>query len=216
MRDECLRVAASFQAAPPSIVPGARTSGGAGVGSAVFPPVDTAPPPVGSVQTPYQPVPPVAYPYGAGTPGAPVPPSPVYGYPQQPGYQTPTTASPYGPQQTSTPPPHNISPQSPPYGTGPVGGPSGGRNDKPVIIGSVVVAVVSVVGLLAALLMNNDGGGDDRGSGGGTRVSVTTSSWATYNDLKLIGAFPAVGTGADPRRMPETRLSVSTGNPPSS
>ncbi|GAB2890102.1 hypothetical protein GCM10027074_68050 [Streptomyces deserti] len=33
MREECLRVAASFQAAPPSIVPGPQTPAGAGVGS---------------------------------------------------------------------------------------------------------------------------------------------------------------------------------------
>ncbi|PNG22572.1 protein kinase domain-containing protein, partial [Streptomyces cahuitamycinicus] len=56
MRDECLRVAASFQAAPPSIVPGTQAPSGAGVGSAVFPPVDQATPaPSGQVQTPYQP-----------------------------------------------------------------------------------------------------------------------------------------------------------------
>lgn len=174
MHDECLRVAASFQAAPPSIVPGARTSSGAGVGSAVFPPVDTAPPPMGSVQTPYQPAPPTPNPYSAGTPGTPVPPPPAYGYPQQPGYQTPA-ASPYGPQQSSTPPPYAISPQ--PQGTGPSGGPSGGRSNKPVIIGSVAVAVIAVVGLVAALLMNN-GGGDDNAGGGGAGASASTSSSA--------------------------------------
>ncbi len=63
MRDECLRVSQSLQAAAPSIVPGARTSSGAGVGSAVFPPVDQAMPAPGPVQTPYQP-----HPYGAPTP----------------------------------------------------------------------------------------------------------------------------------------------------
>lgn len=45
MRDECLRVAASFQAAPPSIVPGANTQSGQGVGASVFPPVGQTPPP---------------------------------------------------------------------------------------------------------------------------------------------------------------------------
>ncbi|WP_298558779.1 protein kinase domain-containing protein, partial [Streptomyces luteogriseus] len=64
MRDECLRVAASFNAAPPSIVPGTQAPSGAGVGSAVFPPVDQATPtPSGQVQTPYQPTPP-PNPYG--------------------------------------------------------------------------------------------------------------------------------------------------------
>ncbi|MGX1251500.1 tRNA A-37 threonylcarbamoyl transferase component Bud32 [Streptomyces ambofaciens] len=72
MRDECLRVAASFHAAPPSIVPGAQTSSGAGVGSAVFPPVDQGTPaPTGPVQTPYQPTPaPGPNPYGTPAPGA--------------------------------------------------------------------------------------------------------------------------------------------------
>src|SRR5690349_5416561 len=54
MRDECLRVAQSFQPAPPNIVPGVQTSSGAGVASAVFPPVDqSAQAPQGTVQTPY-------------------------------------------------------------------------------------------------------------------------------------------------------------------
>ncbi|WP_306184667.1 Stk1 family PASTA domain-containing Ser/Thr kinase [Streptomyces sp. MK5] len=173
MRDECLRVAASIQAAPPSIVPGARTSSGAGVGSAVFPPVDTAPPSVGSVQTPYQPAPATPNPYGTPPPAMP---SPAYGYPQQApqpavGYQTPAASSPYAaaPQQASTPPPYTISPQSP--GTAPAGG---GKGNKPVIIGSVAVAVIAVVGLIAALLMNNGGGDDTKGGGGSASASVSS------------------------------------------
>ncbi|MBW5422689.1 protein kinase, partial [Streptomyces sp. BG9H] len=81
MRDECLRVAQSFQAAAPSIVPGAPTASGAGVGSAVFPPVDSSlPQQSGGVQTPYQPGS-----YGPSTPA----PTPGYGYPPQQGsYQT--------------------------------------------------------------------------------------------------------------------------------
>lgn len=58
MRDECLRVAASFQAAPPSIVPGSQTQSGQGVGASVFPPVGQTPPPAGPVQAPYQQTPP--------------------------------------------------------------------------------------------------------------------------------------------------------------
>ena len=50
MRDECLRVAASFQAAPPSIVPSAPAQSGAGVGAAVFPPVSPATPPPAPLQ----------------------------------------------------------------------------------------------------------------------------------------------------------------------
>src|SRR5689334_8731860 len=70
MRAECLRVSASFQAAPPSIVPGTRPQSGSGVGSAVFPPVSQAPQaPPGPVQTPYQPPqPPTPNPYSAPTP----------------------------------------------------------------------------------------------------------------------------------------------------
>ncbi|MFG3656570.1 protein kinase [Streptomyces sp. NPDC047706] len=160
MRDECLRVAASFQAAPPSIVPGAPTQSGAGVGSAVFPPVDqaTPAPPQSGLQTPYQPHP-APNPYGTPTP------SPAYGYPQQGGYQTPH--SPYGHQPTpGTPPPYNITPQ----GRTPA---SGGRSNRPVIIGSVVVALVAVGGLAAALALN---GGDGANKGGGGEASTSASS----------------------------------------
>ncbi|CAL9513459.1 protein kinase domain-containing protein [Streptomyces sp. enrichment culture] len=160
MRGECLRVAASFQAAPPSIVPGTQAQSGAGVGSAVFPPVDQATPaPSGQVQTPYQPTPP-PNPYGT--------PAPAYGYPQQGGYRTPHPAA-YSPQPgPSTPPPYNLTPQS---GTGPSGG---GRSNKPVIIGSVIVSVVAVGGLITALLMN--GGGEDDKGGGGSSASASASA----------------------------------------
>ncbi|NEB63541.1 protein kinase [Streptomyces diastaticus] len=162
MRDECLRVAASFQAAPPSIVPGAQTSSGAGVGSAVFPPVDqSTPAPTGPVQTPYQPTPaPGPNPYGTPAPAH----ASAYGYPQQAGYQTP--APPYG-QQPATPPPYNLTPSA-------AGSAGEGRNNKPVIIGSVVVALVAVGGLIAALLMNG-GGDDDPEAGGGGSASVSAS-----------------------------------------
>ncbi|GGS87138.1 Stk1 family PASTA domain-containing Ser/Thr kinase [Streptomyces chromofuscus] len=161
MRDECLRVAASFQAAAPSIVPGAPTQSGAGVGSAVFPPVDqAAPPPQSNVQTPYQPHP-TPNPYGTPTP------SPAYGYPQQGGYQTPHAA--YGPQPTSnTPPPYTISPQ----GQTPA---SGGRSNKPVIVGSVVVAVVAVGALVTAIALNGGDSGN-KGGGSGTGTSASASS----------------------------------------
>ncbi|QCD57031.1 protein kinase domain-containing protein [Streptomyces hawaiiensis] len=166
MRDECLRVAASFHAAPPSIVPGTQAPSGAGVGSAVFPPVDqaTTPAPSGQVQTPYQPTPP---PNPYGTP-APAGPSPAYGYPQQGGYQTPSPAA-YSPQQgPSTPPPYNLTPQTAPASSG------GGRNNKPVIIGSVIVSVVAVGGLVTALLLN--GGSEDDKGGGGSSASASASA----------------------------------------
>ncbi|MEV7065105.1 protein kinase [Streptomyces collinus] len=165
MRDECLRVAASFQAAPPSIVPGTQAPSGAGVGSAVFPPVDQATPaPSGQVQTPYQPTPP---PNPYGTP-APTGPSPAYGYPQQGGYPTPSPAG-YSPQQAPpTPPPYNLTPQT---AVAPSGG---GRNNKPVIIGAVIVSVLAVGGLVTALLLN--GGGEDPQGGGGSSASASASA----------------------------------------
>ncbi|GAA1012609.1 protein kinase [Streptomyces thermogriseus] len=161
MRDECLRVAASVQAAPPSIVPGAQTPSGAGVASAVFPPVDqSSPAPSGQVQTPYQPAP-ASHPYGTGTPA----PSQGYGYPQQAGYQTPA-APPYAqPAQAPTPPPYAGSPQ---HTSG-----QGDRSSKPVIIGSAAVAVVVVLGLIVALVLNGGDGKND--AEGGSTASASPS-----------------------------------------
>ncbi|WP_405767811.1 protein kinase [Streptomyces sp. NBC_00080] len=165
MRDECLRVAASFQPAPPSIVPGAQTSSGAGVGSAVFPPIgQSTPAPQAGVQTPYQPAP-TPNPYGTPTPAS-------YGYPQQ-GYQTPAPA--YGHQQAPhTPPAYNLSPQ--PSTTVSSGG-GGRRNSKPVLIGSAVVAVVAVGGLIASLAMSE---GDDDAKGGTSSSSPSVTKAADY------------------------------------
>ncbi len=176
MRGECLRVAQSFQPAPPSIVPGAPGQSGSGVGSAVFPPVDQATPaPSGSVQTPYQPTPP---PNPYSTPGTPAPaPSASYGYPQQGGYQTPAQTpapSAYSPHGASTPPPYNITPQ-----TSGAGGSGGGGRNKPVIIGSIAVSVLAVGGLVAALLMNG-GGDEDPEAGGGNSVSASPTKAEGY------------------------------------
>ncbi|MHB9860487.1 protein kinase domain-containing protein [Streptomyces sp. YIM S03343] len=193
MRDECLRVAASVQGTPPSIVPGARTSSGAGVASAVFPPVDqsSAVPPVGPLQTPYQPAP-APGPYGTPTPQHQPqqqhqhqhqPQSAAYGYPQQGGYplqggyqQTPPHLG-YGPQQgAATPPPYNISPQTVPSAV--QGG--GGRSNRPVVIGSIAVSVVAVTGLLIALIMNSAGDKNNAGGGssGGASASASTTASA--------------------------------------
>jgi serine/threonine protein kinase len=161
MRDECLRVAQSFQAAAPSIVPGAQTSSGAGVASAVFPPVEQGTPAPGPVHTPYQPGP-----YGTPTPA----PSPAYGYPQQGGYQTPPQTAAYAPQQaTSTPPPYNLTPQA----TTPVSSGSGGRkSNKGVIVGSIAVALIAIGGLITALTLNG-GSSDDNKNGGDASKSPT-------------------------------------------
>ncbi|WP_316783887.1 protein kinase domain-containing protein [Streptomyces sasae] len=167
MRDECLRVAASLQPAPPSIVPGVpRTQSGSGVGSAVFPPVGQATPaPPGPVQTPYQPTP-APNPYGTPAP------SPAYGYPQQAGYQTPAG---YAQPAPSAPPPYTIAAQSPSLG-------GGGKSNRPVVVGSIAVSLVAVIGLIVALAINN-GGDDDTGSsgaGGGGTASASASHASGY------------------------------------
>ncbi|MER8113721.1 protein kinase [Streptomyces sp. NPDC094031] len=170
MREECLRVAASLQAAAPNIVPNAGPQqSGAGVGSAVFPPVDqNRQPPPGPVQTPYQPGP-----YGPGTP-APATPAPSYGYPQQAGYQTPPVG--YGP---GTPPPYAQPPQTAGQGSGSGGGKSG-KSGKAVIIGAIGVSLVAVVGLGVALTMNSGGGGDDTGGHGGASASSSPTHQVGY------------------------------------
>ncbi|MFD7991612.1 protein kinase domain-containing protein [Streptomyces mexicanus] len=168
MRDECLRVAASIQPAPPSIVPGAQTPSGAGVGSAVFPPVEATPPPVGHVQTPYQPTPPAQQPYGTPPPSAP---APAYGYPHQSGYPGPSA---YAPQQGPPAPAYNV-PSPPPATSGTSGSAGGGRSSKAVVIGSAVVAVVAVGGLITALLMSGGSGDDAKGGSGTGSPSVSAS-----------------------------------------
>ncbi|MET9498267.1 protein kinase [Streptomyces sp. NPDC006552] len=153
MRDECLRVAQSLAPAAPSIVPGAQTSSGAGVSSAVFPPIDQSGAPLsGPVQTPYQPTP-QPNPYGAPTP------QPGYGYPQQGGYQTPAPHSPYAQTGQQTPPPYNPAPQPATTTQG-----SGGGRNKTAIIASIVVALVAIGGLVTVLTLNNGGGDDPGGS----------------------------------------------------
>ncbi|MEU9337770.1 protein kinase [Streptomyces sp. NPDC048290] len=177
MRDECLRVAASFQAAPPSIVPGSGPQSGAGVGSAVFPPVGQSgvPGPQGAVQTPYQPVhQPHPSPQQQHQPHQSLPsqqqaygaPSAAYGYPQQGGYQTPAVGYPGQPGAPSAP--------TPPYVTGPQQPGGGGRGNRPVIIGSVLVALLAVGGLIAVLVTR--GGGNDEGTGGDAGASASASA----------------------------------------
>lgn len=152
MRGECLRVSQSFQAVPPSIVPGTHGQSGSGVGSAVFPPVDqSAPAAPGSIQTPYTPGPSQQHtPNPYGTPLAPGPAS-AYGYPQQ-GAPQGGYATPHPPYGT-----HPGGPSTPPYNLSPQSGPGGGRNNKPVVIGSIAVSVMAVGGLIAALTLNGAG-----------------------------------------------------------
>ena len=167
MRDECLRVAASLQPAAPSIVPGVQTSSGAGVSSAVFPPIDhTGAPQPGSVQTPYQPHPQTGG-YGPPTPA----PAPSYGYPQQGGYQTPPQTAAYAPQQgVATPPPYNIAPQQSSLSAGRSGG---GKSNKGVVVGAIVVSLVAVGGLITALSLNT--GSESEGGDDGATASASPS-----------------------------------------
>ncbi|MGW1600210.1 protein kinase domain-containing protein [Streptomyces eurythermus] len=172
MRAECLRVAASLQAAAPSIVPdaGPRQSG-SGVGAAVFPPVDRAAPgPQGRPLTPYQQAPaPAPNPYGS-----PTPPAPAYGYPPQSGYPAPPAA--YGPQGAAapTPPPYTMSPR-PAQPSRPSG--NSGRGRRPVVIASAAVAAIVVAGVIVALTLKDDGAD---AKGGGAVPSASASHRAGY------------------------------------
>ncbi|WP_338897148.1 protein kinase [Streptomyces sp. TG1A-60] len=172
MRDECLRVAASLQPAAPSIVPGAQTSSGAGVSSAVFPPIDhTGVPQSGSVQTPYQPPAQTGGGYGPPTPAPGPTPAPSYGYPQQGGYRPPPQTAAYSPRPgPSTPPPYTMSPQQSSLSAGHSGG---GKSNKGVIVGSVVVAVVAIGGLITALALGN-GSDAEAGDGNATASASPT------------------------------------------
>jgi hypothetical protein len=177
-------VAAAVTSSAPSIVPGAQSQSGAGVGAAVFPPVDGAAPagPTGPVQTPYQPTP-QPNPYGGPSP-VPGPPSPAYGYPQHGGYGAPPPQQTggYAPQQgASTPPPYTISPQGPVSGAGGSGGSgSGQKGNRGVIIGSVTVAVVAVLGLVIALVVNSGGGDDDKADRARASASAEASREAGH------------------------------------
>ncbi|WP_030153074.1 protein kinase domain-containing protein [Streptomyces sp. NRRL S-244] len=174
MRDEVARVMSAGQTGAPVIVPGAHTGGsGAGVGSAVFPPVDSGfqAPPAQSVQQPYAPTP-------APSPYAPQTPPPVAQPHGQGGYAYPPQQQPVSHQQhqqqyaPQTPPPFTISPVS---STAPSGG-SGGKRNTPVVVGAIVVALLAIGGLIAAISMNGDG---DKGTTGDTAASPGASASAS-------------------------------------
>ncbi|MFD4999051.1 protein kinase domain-containing protein [Streptomyces buecherae] len=161
MRDECARILGSGQsgAAPAVITGGGPQRSGAGVGSAVFPPVDqqaAQAPAQHSVQTPYQPPQQAGYQSGGFGPSTP-PPGPYA--PQQAGYPSPTpTPSPYQAGGPSTPPPYATTPG---HATG-GGGQGGDGGSKKVIISSAVVAAVAVIAVIVAFALKG-GGGDDGG-----------------------------------------------------
>ncbi|MFJ4775328.1 protein kinase [Streptomyces sp. NPDC088762] len=174
MGDEIARVLASGQTGAPVIVQGAPTGGsGAGVSSAVFPPVDSgfqAPPQ--SVQQPYQ------SPY-APTP-APVPQHQQH-QPQQHAqgaYAYPHTPAPMPQQQYApqTPPPYTISPATSAGQGGPAGGAGGGKKNTPVIVGAIAVALLAVGGLIAALNGGDKDKGDAKGGGAGASAAASGSA----------------------------------------
>lgn len=151
MGDEVARVLGSGQTGAPVIVPGAPSGGsGAGVSSAVFPPVDSGfqAPPQHSVQQPYAPQhTPAPSPYAPN-------PTPAPQTHAQGGYAYPHTPAPqqYAPH---TPPPYTISSVGGAQGQG-AGGAGGGKRNTPLVVGAVAVALLAIGGLIAAVVMNGD------------------------------------------------------------
>lgn len=206
MRDECARVASAGQTGAPVIIGGAPSASGAGVGSAVFPPLGQSTPAPQSVQTPYQPGP-----YGPPTP-APAPmqapmqghtpaPTPQYGYPHTSppaAYQTPGPVA-------STPPPYNIAPQTGVSGgSGGGGGGGGGKRNMPVIVGAIVVALLAVGGLITAISLNK-GSGDGDNTGGDPSSSESADSGGLAPDrtrtIDKTKCSDATEDGTDPAKV---------------
>lgn len=184
MRDECLRVLAAGQTGAPMIVQGGPVSSGAGVGSAVFPPVGQTPPPTPhGLQQPYQPPTPQPGPYGPTTPA----PGPAYGYPQQAPtpapYASVPTPAPYAP----TPAPAQYAPTPAPaqYAPTPAPAPSGGsRRNTPVLVGAIAVALLAIGGLLVALNLDEEKDPEAGGTGGtDTQQSQTVAPGHKGPDL---------------------------------
>jgi serine/threonine protein kinase len=195
MRDECLRVAQSLHAAAPSIVPGAQTGSGAGVGSAVFPPLDqSVPAPPNSVQTPYP----------SGSYG---PPTPGYGYPQQGGYHTPTPAthSPAAYPGAPTPSPYPGSPQPATATSRAAGG--RGKSIMAIVIGSVTVALVAIAGI-SVIILNHDGGGADQAAGQADKSPSAVAGYRGPDPTKTID--PVKCTEPDESPNDPTKVQMPT------
>ncbi|MFF0751271.1 protein kinase [Streptomyces sp. NPDC004267] len=173
MRDECLRVLSAGQTGAPVIVAGGPVQSGAGVGSAVFPPVGQTPPPAThGVQSPYQaPMPtPQPGPYGVPTPA----PAPSYGYPQQaPAYQTPPPAF---QTQAPAPTPGPYTVQQP----APVSG--GGQNGmNKILIGAI--GLLAVIGVIVGITVMNRNSDDNAGGGGDPSQSASSAPGHKGPDL---------------------------------
>ncbi|GAA2085298.1 Stk1 family PASTA domain-containing Ser/Thr kinase [Streptomyces albiaxialis] len=154
MHDECSRIGGSGVASgtsPIIISGGPPANSGAGVGQAVFPPVnDAGAQAQGNVQQPYQ-----GQQYGNGGfgPSTP-PPTPAPNQPAAMGQQPyGTPPAPYNAQSGhGTPPPYNIAPPS--TGTGGQGGKSNGALIAYLVTG--VAVVVGLVFLVIALTGDED------------------------------------------------------------
>ncbi|MFD7260021.1 protein kinase [Streptomyces sp. NPDC059874] len=176
MADEIARVLAAGQTGAPAIIPGATTGGnGAGVASAVFPPVDSGfQPPPHSVQQPYPaPQTPAPGPYGPPTPAPQAHAQGGYAYPH-----TPPPQQQYSPQ---TPPPYTISPATTQSQSGSGGAAGGGKKNMPVVVGAITVALLAIGGLIAAIIANGDDDKDaknvaSQGSSTGAAPSAKPSS----------------------------------------
>lgn len=200
MLDEVARIAGAGHTGAPVIVPGAHpTNSGAGLGSAVFPPVDSAlQQPPQSLQQPYQvPHTPVPSPYAPTPTPQPGPAAGAYGYPQQhPQHQTPPPVpQAYG---AATPPPYTISPQG---GQGPAAGGAPAKKNGAVVVGAAVVALLTIGGVIAWVNMGGDG--DDGKAGGITPGSSTSASASASASPKANHKGPDPSRTIDPAKCKE-------------
>ncbi|MET9690747.1 protein kinase [Streptomyces sp. NPDC006514] len=180
MGDEVARVLGSGQTGAPVIVQGhGPLSSGAGVASAVFPPVESGyQTPPQSVQQPYQ--------APQTPPPAPYAPTPAPQHAQG-GYAYPHTPPPQQQYAPQTPPPYTISPTSTPSAAS-----GDAKRNRPVVIGAIAVALLAVGGLIAAISMN----GDDKDKGGttadpGSSASAPASAKAGYKGPDLTRTIDA-------------------------
>ncbi|WP_371677690.1 protein kinase [Streptomyces sp. NBC_01276] len=172
MRDEISRVMSAGQTGAPAIVPGAGPGGsGAGVGSAVFPPVDSGfqAPSAQSLQQPYP---------GAQTPPpSPYAPTPPPQQHAQGGYAYPHTPAPQQQYAPQTPPPFTISPS--PTSAPSASSTGGGKRNTPVVVGAIAVALLAIGGLIAVLNSGGDEGDGDEASPG-TSASASAPAAAGH------------------------------------
>ncbi|MBT2404057.1 MULTISPECIES: protein kinase [unclassified Streptomyces] len=180
MRDEVARVMSAGQTGAPMIIQGqGPVSSGAGVGSAVFPPVDSG---FQSQQQPHQPYQVPHTP--APGPYAPTPPPQThaqggYAYPPQQQHTPPPVPQQHQPQQfgARTPPPYTISPSTP-ASSGSSGAAGGDKRNMPVIVGAIAVALLAIGGLIWAV--GNSGEDKDKNNQADPGASTSSSAKAGH------------------------------------